>query len=330
LKRAVPRSERGAALLAVLVLVVIMSGIAAAAFEKLRISTALAMNGASLDQSRAYAVGVETLLALRVDDLVALDPEKTSLAGGWNGTTRRIDLPGGGQADGTLTDGGNCFNINSVADGEDPQALTARPLGITQFAGLMRLLGIPPGPAEGIAEAAADWVDADSAPLANGTEDGGYASGATPYRPANTLFAEVSELRAVAGMSPEIYRRVRPYLCALPVAGLSPLNVNTLLPDQAPLLAMLAPESIPVGAARELLVRRPQGGWTGLSQFWQDPLLKRAALADAARLQPKLNTQWFAIRLAVRLRGAELVETALIDARNRPSRVAVRRWGRDE
>jgi general secretion pathway protein K len=314
----------------VLVLVVIMSGIAAAAFEKLRISTALARNGAALDQSRAYAVGVETLLALRIDDLVAESPESTTLAGGWNGDTRRIDLPGEGQAEGTITDGGNCFNVNSVVEGERPDALRARPLGISEFASLMRVVGVPAAPAQGIAESAADWADADSVPSPNGAEDGGYASGATAYRPANTFFAEVSELRAVAGMSPEIYRRVRPFLCALPVADLSPINVNTLLPDQAPLVAMLAPEAIPVGAVREVLARRPQAGWTNISQFWQDPVLKRATMPLDAQLQPKLKTQWFGLRLAVRLRGAELVETALIDARHSPSRVAVRRWGRDE
>ena len=143
MKPAVPRSERGAALLAVLVLVVIMSGIAAGAFEKLRVSTAMAMNGASLDQSRAYAVGVETLLALRVDDLVAESPDMTTLAGGWNGDTRTIDLPGEGQADGTITDGGNCFNLNSLVTGERPTELKSRPLGIQQFAGLMRVLGVP-------------------------------------------------------------------------------------------------------------------------------------------------------------------------------------------
>jgi general secretion pathway protein K len=77
----VPPSERGAALLAVLVLVVIMAAIAAGAFERLRLSTAMAMNGAALDQARGYALGVEDLLALRVDDLAGEDSYVTTLAG---------------------------------------------------------------------------------------------------------------------------------------------------------------------------------------------------------------------------------------------------------
>jgi general secretion pathway protein K len=51
--RFVPQRERGAALLAVLLLVAVMGAIAASALEKLRYSTALATNGAALDQARA-------------------------------------------------------------------------------------------------------------------------------------------------------------------------------------------------------------------------------------------------------------------------------------
>ena len=80
MKPAVPQSERGAALLAVLVLVVIMSGIAAAAFEKLRIATAMARNGASLDQSRSFAIGVETLrTGVRLSNGIAFSPDGATI-----------------------------------------------------------------------------------------------------------------------------------------------------------------------------------------------------------------------------------------------------------
>jgi general secretion pathway protein K len=326
----VPDRERGAALLAVLLLVVIMGAIAAAAFEKLRLSTALAMNAAGLDQARAYAVGVETLLALRVDDLIAESPEMTTLAGGWNGAVRRIPLPGAGLAEGAVRDGGNCFNLNSVAEGEVATALTRRPAGIAQFEGLMLVVGVPGASARRVAEGTADWVDADQDPAAGGAEDAAYAGAARPYRPGNTLFAEVSELRAVAGVTPEIYARVRPFLCALPSTELSPLNVNTLLPAQAPLLAMLAPARITLDAAEGAIAGRPEGGWRRIGDFWQTSALAATSVPLDAQSQVQLNTKWFALDLRVELGGAELIETALVDARLAPARVAVRRWGRDE
>jgi len=322
--------EGGAALLAVLLLVAIMGAIAAAAFEKLRLSTALAMNGASLDQARAYAIGVETLLALRVDDLIAETPEVTTLAGGWNGIVRQIPLPGEGYAEGAIKDGGNCFNLNSLAEGDDPAALVARPLGVAQFTGLMRVLGISDASAGRIAEAAADWVDADQAPAPRGAEDAAYAAVDPPHRPGNTLFAEVSELRAVAGMDAETYARLRPYLCALPSTELSPINVNTLLPDQAPLVAMLAPGAIGLEAARAAIAQRPAAGWENQSDFWGTRALGGIAPSGDAVGQVQLTTHWFAFDLKVAYKGAELEETALIDARLTPSRVAVRRWGKDD
>src|SRR3546814_9463032 len=166
--------------------------------------------------------------------------------------TRRLPMPGGGLAEATIRDGGNCFNINSVADGQFATALTPRAAGVDQFTALLRLLEVPEGTARGIAEGAGDWVDADSNPTREGAEDRAYAGAEQPYRAANTYLADVSELRTVNGMTPEIYTRERPWLCALPSTDLSPINVNTLSVEQAPLLVMLAPDQIGIDEARRL------------------------------------------------------------------------------
>ena len=73
-----PRRERGAALLAVLLLVAVTGAIAAVAIEKLRLSRAVAMNVVAVDQARAYARGVEQLGMLTIDDLIASNPERTT------------------------------------------------------------------------------------------------------------------------------------------------------------------------------------------------------------------------------------------------------------
>ena len=328
--RRVRPDERGAALLTVLLLVAIVGALAAVALEKMRLSTALAANSAALDQARAYGVGIESLLAARVDDLIAANPERTTLAGGWNGETRRIPLPGGGVAEAALRDGGNCFNLNSVADGDVRTRLTPRAAGIAQFAALLRLLDVPERDAQHIAEATGDWVDSDLDPNRAGAEDAAYARAEMPYRTGNTLIADVSELRAVAGMNAEIYARVRPWLCALPSTELSPINVNTLAPSQAPLLAMIAPQQVSVDAARNVLAGRPAAGWTSLTDFYRAPALARLVLPLDVQLQPQLRTRWYALDLRIGLRGAELAERALIDARIAPARVVARRWGSDE
>ena len=117
-KRPVPRRERGAALLAVLLLVAVTGAIAAAAMEGLRLSRAVAANATALDQARAFADGVEQLALLTLDDRIAESPERTTLDGGWNGAVRRVPMPGGALAEVRVRDGGNCFNLNSVVEGD--------------------------------------------------------------------------------------------------------------------------------------------------------------------------------------------------------------------
>ncbi|HYJ52422.1 MAG TPA: type II secretion system minor pseudopilin GspK [Allosphingosinicella sp.] len=321
-----PFRERGAALLAVLLLVAVTGAIAAAAMEGLRLSRQVAANATALDQARAFAGGAEQLALLTLDDHIAETPGPMILADGWNGAARRIVMPNGGIATVGLRDGGNCFNVNSVVEGEPQTALTRRASGVAEFAALMSLLGASESTARRIAEAAADWADSDSQPGPAGAEDEAYAGSAEPYRTGNTLFADPGELRQVAGMTPELYRALRPWLCALPVSDLSPLNINTLLPEQAPLLAMLAPGQISIERARAVLAARPSTGWSNQIEFWRLDAMSGLAVPLDAQLQLQLRTNWFALDLRVEAGNSEFAETALIDGRLQPSRIVARTW----
>lgn len=322
--------ERGAALLAVLLLVAVMAAVSMLTLEKLRLATSLAANGTALDQARAYAFGAEALALTRV---ALLDGRATggvtTLAGGWNGRTTRLAIPNG-LASIRLRDGGNCFNLNSLASGGAAGRLAMRPAGVTQFMALMRVIGIADPDARRVAAGLADWLDTDGIALPDGAEDAAYLRAQKPYLPANALLSEVSELRAVSGVTRDIYRVLRPWVCALPTTDMSPLNVNTLLPDQAPLVAMLLPGLIDVERARQIIVRRPPAGWDSISQFWAEPALSSVTPDNEVHGQPQLRTRWFALDLDVELAGAQVTETALIDGAATPAKLAVRRWGIDE
>ncbi len=323
-----PARETGAALLAVLLLVAVTGAIAAAAMEGLRLSRAIAANATALDQARAYADGAEQLALITIDDMVARSPDRTTLDGGWNGATRRVPLPAGaGLAEARVSDGGNCFNVNSVVEGDPRTALVRRPSGVAQLVGLMTALEIAEADARRIAEAAADWVDSDTLPGPGGAEDEAYAAGPAPYRTGNTLFADPGELRAISGMTPDIYRRLRPWLCALPVSDLSPININTLLPGQAPLLAMLAPGQLGVETARRVLASRPRLGWGNQIEFWRIEAMSELNVPLDVQLQAQLKTGWFALDVRVRIDDAQFDEAVLVDARLQPSRIVARRWG---
>jgi general secretion pathway protein K len=160
--------------------------------------------------------------------------------------------------------------------------------------------------------------------LPGGAEDNAYLQAKIPYRTANALMADASELRAVAGVAPALYTRLAPFICALPVAELSPININTLLPDQAALLAMLA-QGLDAGRARAIIASRPAGGFDSLISFWKLPGL--AGASPAAIQQSETTTRWFTLRLLITLNGAEMEETALIDAGEKPARLVRRSFG---
>lgn len=329
IERRVREGEQGAALLSVLLLVAVMGAIAAASFDRLRLATNLEGNSAALEQVRGFALAAETLASSRVEDLLARDLGRTTLAGDWNGRTNVLPLPVG-TARATITDGGNCFNLNSVVMSEPPQPLVIRPRGVDQFVGLLVSLDVLEGDARRLAAALVDWIDTDSMPVPGGVEDEGYARGDTPYRTANTLLAERSELRAVAGFTPEIYAKLRPWVCALPTNALSPINVNTLSPAQAPLIAMLMPREIGLSRAQAMLAQRPPNGWSGQYEFWRLPSLEGLVPPADVLEQPQVRTRWFDLDLKVEVGDAELHETALIDAGRAPARVVTRRWTADE
>jgi general secretion pathway protein K len=315
--------ERGAALLTVLLLVAIIAVMATTALERLRLSTRLTANSVALDQARGLALAAEALATGRVTDLLRRDSSRVTLAGGWSNRPYTIPLPGG-LATARVSDGGNCFNLNSLVADLDGIYVTD-PTTVAQFARLARLLNVPNG--EGIAAAAADWIDSDDQALGTGAEDSAYAGLTVPYRTAGTLMVDPSELRAVEGVTGEAYRKLLPWLCTLPRPVRSTLNVNTLTPEQAPLVAMLLPDTLGIDRARALLLRRPPIGYAEPADFWK-PLSESGITPDlAAQQQAGVTTKWFDLRVNVAVGGSELQERALIDATTLPARLVSRQWG---
>jgi len=324
--RGIPRGqERGAALLTVLMLVAIIAVMAGAALEKLRLSTRLASNAATGEQARAYALAAETMALTRVSNLLAPKPTRVTLAGGWSNTPFGLPVPGG-FATARVRDGANCFNLNSLVGMTTPGVYVARGEVRPQFVRLMRLLDVPVQVAEQVAAGTTDWIDSDQDQSPMGAEDGAYLGRVPSYRTAGTLMSDPSELRVIAGMTPEIYTKIRPWICTLPFAKPSPINVNTLLPEQSVLLAMMYPDTLSVGAAQQLLLRRPVQGYATF-----DELQKGASLLGAANIAPAADAQvlskWFTLDIDVTLGTTQMQERALIDANRLPAQLVSRQWG---
>ena len=327
MRRPPPEHERGAALLTVLLLVAVIAVIAGTALERLRLSTRLGGNAIAGEQARAYAEAAEALAVTRVSDLLGQDNTRVTLAGGWSGRPFGLPLPGGGTAVARVTDGGNCFNLNGLVSEVGPGTYVTYPSARIEFARLMRLVRIPAQAADHIAAAAADWIDSDQDQQASGAEDGTYLAKAIPYRTSGSLMSDPSELRAIDGMTPDYYAALRPWVCTRPKAELSRINVNTLMPEQAPLVAMLYPDTLSVGAAQAILVRRPPDGYPSVAIFLNGASASGITLDPVAERQLAVTTNWFALRIDVAFGATQLQEHALIDATRLPARLVSRQWG---
>jgi len=224
--------SRGVALLIVIALTAAVAILVAGLQFRDQLQIRRTTNLVLADQARAYHLGAEDWAGALLER-EGRDDAGDDLTEPWN--QQGLVLPiEGGQLVGTLRDLQGRFNVNSLImdDGSvDPAA----------FAQLRRLLAaLEIEEPERIAGAIADWLDADQEPrFPYGAEDQTYLRLQPAYRSGDRPMLWVGELRAVDGMSAEVFTRLAPNLAALPTRG--PLNVNT-----APLavLQSLADDSI--------------------------------------------------------------------------------------
>lgn len=321
------RDEDGVALLTVLLLVAVMSAIAVSVLDDIRFAIRRTRNVETGAQAQWYALGAESLARAKVGQLIARTPGRTTLEGDWSGKPLVFPVEHG-VLSARLADRGACFNLNSVVIGTADEAIPDS-AGIAQLAGLIETAGVDRGEAIRLAASVADWIDANEATNLYGAEDDAYARRSPSYRTGGAWMAEETELRAVAGFTPEIYARVRPYVCALPEDGPTRINVNTLLPEQAPVLSALYEGRLPLAAARQAIEARPAKGWTDVQSFLAQPTLVRAA-KEAGEPRPDqlaLSSRYFSLDAQVEFAQAQVVLSALLEAdATGKVRTVARRW----
>jgi general secretion pathway protein K len=317
-------NDRGAALVTVLTMVSIMSALAIVAVDAANMSIRRTANQTSMEQTRWYLMGAEAYANAQLGEL-ARRAETTRIdQAEWQGRTFSFPLDDG-MMQVTLRDGGNCFNLNNlVQTGEETADAGANAGAIMQFARLLDLIGVR-SDRVGLGAALADWIDRDSIASPGGAEDGFYPNGA-PYRPANTLLADISELRRVQGFNEQTRAQIAPFVCVRPTPAANLLNPNTLLPEQAPLLAMVLPD-ISVEDARAIIRDRPHGGWEDLDAFFAHPRLAGLEMNEYRRASFNMTTTYYLMNARVEREGARETEAALIQLRGGSGVVLRRLFG---
>lgn len=207
--------QRGVALITILLIVAILTAIVSRIGLSSQIWVRQVENGAAFAQadqaSRAAQFWIAGILEQDDNDFDAA----TDL---WAQPLPPIPA-GWGVLFGWVEDMQARFNLNNLVDAEGKLDT----LALLQFERLLQILELNPG----IAQAVADWIDADGSPAGPwGAEDVFYISQGTPYFAANRPFEETSELRLVRGVDLPAWQKLEPFVSALP--GSTPINVNTV------------------------------------------------------------------------------------------------------
>lgn len=286
------RQDRGAALVTVLLLVSVMATGAVLTFDAMGYSIKRTGALRTYDQARQYALGGEQL-AVTVAE--SLHETKANLV-----APRAVSFAiEGGRIDGLITDRSNCFNVNSLVLRRDAGTLIASEERQGQFARLFASLGMADRQAQELVASLTDWIDTDERPLPLGAEDYDYTALDQPYRTGNSLLADISELKMIKGFGPELIASLEGFLCADTSTDRSVFNVNTLTPQEAPLLVALIGGDFTFDQAVELILARPTNGYGDIADFWLDPIVAGRQIDQSIRQQTTLKPHRFNSRIRV-------------------------------
>jgi general secretion pathway protein K len=321
--------REGMALLTVLILVAVLSVLAVVVLDDVRFSVRRATNAELGGQAQWHAAGAERLAMNEIRRLTRLSPGRTPVQPAWDGRPMVFPMEEG-EVTLTVSDGQTCFNLNSLVQGQDG-AWTGRAEGLRQFSDLQVSLGASAARARHIAQATLDWIDSDNTPLPAGAEDAAYVRAGRPHLPSGRLILDVTELRQIAGVDARTYARLRPFVCALPTAQLSPINLNSLRLEDAPLLVMLTDGALSLSGARRVIAARPADGWASAFDLWQHPAFLSVSLPAEVYEQVTLETRYFDYVVEVRVADGGASRSGLIQiGRDGQAAATNVRWSRPE
>ena len=218
--------QRGVALIMAVLIVALATMLAASVSFKGYLDQRRSGNAFALDQGFEVALGGEAWAA----DSLRRDKQQSSKTDDfteeWATPIPPIPIDNG-QFEGQLEDMQGRFNLNSlVMQGGQGGQLIEDKAAIMRFERLLELLELETKWARIIT----DWIDTDIQPgFPDGAEDPTYTGLSPPYRTANMPLTRASELLAITGFGLERYRKLEPFVTALPIG--TSINLCTASPE---------------------------------------------------------------------------------------------------
>lgn len=316
--------QQGVALLVVLILLVMMSALAAKISQQFCRNLQKTHYQVSQQQLRWAIQRQEEAVKHRLLTAISGEGSVLTLKGEWH---EPLETQGEFYTVvSQVEDAQNCFNVNnllaesaSAGEAEKPDAtpaVTEKPRQQQIVEQLLTDSGVSTLTAEEIYLQLVDYLDEDTTTAKAGQEDDAWA-GLQPARlPANRMMLSLNELKLLPAFPAAAWPKVSKLFCALPTTT-SRVDVNTLMPEQAGLLAALFPGNLTEEEAKRVIESRPEEGWESVKAFSEqlerhapqlkDDLKQAADLLDVNsrffRVDYTGNTDELTLRVVSQLRA---------------------------
>jgi general secretion pathway protein K len=219
------KRQRGVALITAVLIVALATMLAASVSFNGYLDQRRSANAFAMDQGFEVALGGEAWAA----DSLRRDKQQSGKTDDfteeWATPIPPIPIEGG-QFEGQLEDLQGRFNLNSLVAAQQGGKLVVDEAAVKRLERMLELLELEPKWAKLIA----DWIDTDIQPeFPDGAEDPTYTGLTPPYRTANMPLTRASELLAIAEFGLDRYRKLEPFVTALPIG--TPINLCTASPE---------------------------------------------------------------------------------------------------
>ncbi|MCF2947423.1 type II secretion system minor pseudopilin GspK [Paraglaciecola aquimarina] len=305
------KSQKGVALIIVLLIVAIVSVLATKMGSRLQLQVKRASNIKENNQAYWYAMGAEQYAKKSLTELFSKE-KVIHLNQPWN---QEFTFPiEGGGIQAQLIDLQSCFNLNAL--GVTSQSAGAGSNRISSPNGNSTAASPSPNPTptatlkdelkerlnvfeqlvigidaeipsyniEIMRDSLADWLDKDSRVTGLGAEDNEYESRQFPYMAANALMVHESELRLVNGVEASWLPKVLELVCVIPNDDSLKINVNTVSEENVSIIAAMT--GMDISQAQSAISARGEKGFQQASEFLDTPEVKAVTLNDNQK-------QWF-------------------------------------
>lgn len=321
--------QKGVALITVLLIVALVTIVAAEMAVRLQFQIKRTENLAFNQQAYWFAMGGESLVSLVLNESLAAKSGQFNLSQPWAVEEMSFPLEGGATISGSVKDLSSCFNLNASIkppakneDGSKPNvsneqsrndANDANDSGRTensktfdiepeqQLQFLLENAGLDSYDAEQVRDAILDWLDADSITRGYGAEDYVYEAKAAPYITANGHFVDLSELKLIQGLDTIASKNVLDDLlelaCVVPNYAEQTLNVNTIKDDQAGVLTAMFGNKLSMQDAKSIISTRPIEGFAKIEDFWDLSEIKAIGNISArVKKQFSVTSKYFKLK----------------------------------